>query len=587
MEKRKRFHSFRYKMCLVGIFLTVIPTCLVSSIQYYYSSKLVESQSQEYLQDVVDWTCLKVMGFMDEVEDITFSVVSNGTVQAVISRLDREQDRFERYKDNKELREQLSSYALLKDYISNISIVTDGGSTCSYNKNRSVADLGIDKEEVYQADGRVVYGNVSHKQKELVVARKINSLKRSDSLGYVAVTVQESYLDGIINAFGKMGEGKAYLLDQEDCVISAEEKELVGSIFSQKDWNQKEFFYYTSDEMENGWKVVAAISVSYFKENARNLKNIFYLIAILVACLVVVVVIQLSGRVVKSLVSLSEQMKRFGKGHLEARCEIPSEDEFGMLAETFNKMAVKIQRLLDEVYKQKYLRQKAQMQSLQMQINPHFLYNTLDTVNWMARMQGMDEIGDIAAALGNLMRSALRPDVYVTLEQEAAGLKDYIQIQEYRYGQRLMAQVLIPEELYGCGIPKLVVQPILENAIVHGMEGKVERTQVTVTGEREGETLYIWVKDDGIGMEQEAIDRIFQEGKAKEGERGSIGLCNVHKRLVMYYGEGFGIQIFSKPGQGTEVMLKMKVQLYNEIDKNAEKRDEFLIKELENDLMDW
>ena len=88
-------------------------------------------------------------------------------------------------------------------------------------------------------------------------------------------------------------------------------------------------------------------------------------------------------------------------------------------------------------------------------------------------------------------------------------------------------------------------------------------------------------------MEQEAIDRIFQEGKAKEGERGSIGLCNVHKRLVMYYGEGFGIQIFSKPGQGTEVMLKMKVQLYNEIDKNAEKRDEFLIKELENDLMDW
>ena len=211
------------------------------------------------------------------------------------------------------------------------------------------------------------------------------------------------------------------------------------------------------------------------------------------------------------------------------------------------------------------------MQSLQMQINPHFLYNTLDTVNWMARMQGIDEIGDIAVALGNLMRSALRPGTYVTLEQEVLGLLDYIQIQKYRYGERLDAQVAIPEELYGYGIPKLVVQPVLENAIVHGMEDKVGITHVEVRGEQEGNILYLWVRDDGVGMGQEAIDRIYQDSKPQEG-RGSIGLRNVHKRLAMHYGEGFGITVSSQPGKGTEVALKMKAQLYSEIEHN---------------LMDW
>lgn len=578
-QKGKRFHSFRSKLLMLCIALTVIPTCLISTFQYYYSSKLVERQSNEYLQDVVDWTYRKAEDFINEIEDITFSMISNTNLQSLLSQLDQEQERFEKYKKAKELREQLSSYALLKDYISNISIVTDGGESYSYNKNRSTSDLTVDKEEVYREDGRIVWGSTNQDQQELVIARKINSLKSTNTLGYVAVTVQEGYVSQLIQSFSEIEGGRTYLLDRENRVVSTEDKELLGTVLSYGELDQKEY-YYVSSEMKNGWKVVASISAGYFKDNVRNLRNVFYLIVLISALAVAAAAIQLSRSVTKPLVSLSKRMEKFGQGDFEVRYDIQSNDEFGMLADTFNQMVVKIQELLNEVYEQQIMKQKAQMESLQMQINPHFLYNTLDTVNWMARMRGVDEVGEIAAALGNLMRFALRPDTYITLEQEVESLKDYIHIQEYRYGDRLAAQIQIPEDLYGYSIPKLVIQPILENAIVHGVEDKVGDAQVTVTGEKKGDILFIRVKDNGVGMSEEVIERIFGSGESPQKGKGtSIGLCNVHKRLKMHYGEAFGIQIFSEIGKGTEVVLKLKAILHCELTKEQNKKNELLVKE--------
>ncbi|WP_394919335.1 sensor histidine kinase [uncultured Robinsoniella sp.] len=576
--KKKKFYSFRYKLIVLCIALTIIPTCLMSTFQYYYSSTLVEKQTREYLQDVVEWTSIKADDFAGELEDITFSIISNSTIQEILSDLEKDAGRFEKYKKMQSLKDHLSSYALLKDYISNISIVTEEGVSYSYNKNRSTSDIKVDWEKVYEADGRTVWGITNKDQQEFVVSRKINSLKSSRSLGYVSVTVQEHTLNELLNSFKKIEGGTIYLLDSSNRIVSAEEKNLLGEIIQYSgrenelhmDSDSKGLAYYISDNISNGWKIVAAISTGYFHKNVENLRDVFYILAFISALVVAALAIKLSKSVTRPLVALSGQMKRFGQGDFKARYDISTNDEFGMVGDTFNQMVGRIQDLLNEVYEQQLLKQKAELESLQMQINPHFLYNTLETVNWMARMKGINEVGDIVSSLGNLMRFALGSDTYITLEKEVSNLRDYIKIQEYRYGDRLKAMVVIPEELLTYRIPKLLIQPILENAIVHGVEDKIGDAQVSVTGEKEDGKILIHVRDNGIGMSREIIDRIFQDDKTVEKSKGtSIGLRNVHRRLKMHYGEGYGIHIDSRMGEGTEVILTLKAELFEEVTEPA------------------
>lgn len=573
-SKKKKFYSFRYKLIVLCMALTIIPTCLMSTFQYYYSSSLVEKQTKEYLQDVVDWTYIKADDFVGELEDITFSIISNSTIQEILSDLEKDTRRFEKYKKMQSLKDHLSSYALLKDYISNISIVTEDGASYSYNKNRSTSDIKVDREKVYEANGRTVWGITNKDQQEFVVSRKINSLKSSRSLGYVSVTVQEHAVNDLLNSFKKMDGGTIYLLDRANHVVSTEEKDLLGETIQYSgrknelhiDSETGDFAYYTSENISNGWKVAAAISTGYFRENVENLRNVFYILAFISALVVAALAIKLSKSVTRPLVALSGQMKRFGQGDFQARYDISTNDEFGMVGDTFNQMVASIQDLQNEVYEQQLLKQKAELESLQMQINPHFLYNTLETVNWMARMKGISEVGDIVSSLGNLMRFALGPDTYITLEKEVCNLRDYIKIQEYRYGDRLKASVEIPEELMAYRIPKLLIQPILENAIVHGVEDKVGDAEVAVTGEMAENTLFIYVRDNGIGMSLEIIHRIFKDDKTVEKSKGtSIGLRNVHRRLKMHYGDEYGIRINSRMGEGTEVILTLKAELSEDV----------------------
>ena len=192
-------------------------------------------------------------------------------------------------------------------------------------------------------------------------------------------------------------------------------------------------------------------------------------------------------------------------------------------------------------------------------INPHFLYNALDTINWKARFSGADDVGEMACCLGYLLRYSLEPGDFSTLAREIGGLEYYLKIQNFRYSDRLTTVLDIDPAFYEIEIPKLLVQPIVENAIVHGIEAKVDSGTIRIWAERTGQTdLLIHVDDDGVGMTEEACARILSE---KEGrDRAHIGVYNVHRRIQMHYGEGYGLTIHSAPGVGTRVTLRLRIR---------------------------
>ncbi len=206
------------------------------------------------------------------------------------------------------------------------------------------------------------------------------------------------------------------------------------------------------------------------------------------------------------------------------------------------------------------MRQSTELRALRMQINPHFLYNTLDTINWTARFSGADTVGDMACSLGNPLRYSLSPGDFTVLAREVASLADYLEIQGMRYGDKMQVQVNIDPSFGNIDVPKLIIQPIVENAIVHGIEKKVEDGQIHIWAELDGEQdLLLYVDDDGVGMSEEVARSLLVRQKSEDFRRSShIGVYNVHRRLQMYYGEEYGVSIRSEIGVGTQVTLRIK-----------------------------
>lgn len=246
--------------------------------------------------------------------------------------------------------------------------------------------------------------------------------------------------------------------------------------------------------------------------------------------------------------------------------------KIGRLSHTFNQMVMDMNSLVNTVYEQKVMKQEAQMKSLQMQINPHFLYNTLDTINWMARIRHVDEIGDMVAALSNMMRYSLEKKSFVRLGEEVKSLKDYIAIQNYRYRDKMVAEIEIDESLMSLYIPRLLIQPILENAIVHGIEEKLDKGHILVAARREDEELYIQIIDDGVGMTEETMSHILREDYSmKKSGHTSIGVVNVNRRIQMIYGKDYGLLVQSVLGAGTKITIHIPAR---EEEQEEVKKDE-------------
>jgi two-component system sensor histidine kinase YesM len=237
---------------------------------------------------------------------------------------------------------------------------------------------------------------------------------------------------------------------------------------------------------------------------------------------------------------------------------------------TFNRMSLQMKNLIDTVYKNQIATKDAEIKALQAQINPHFLYNTLDSINWKAKMNGVEEISEMVSALSSIIEANLNRnnEKFITLDKEIEYINNYYLLLKKRFGKKINMETEIGEDTLRCMIPKLIVQPIVENAVYHGIEMKVGSGTIRLKTRRVESRLYIDVIDDGAGIDEatlSAINESLEEtaneaaaaGEAAEvpPARSSIGIINVHKRIRLIYGEGYGLHIESRESEGTHVSI--------------------------------
>ena len=269
-----------------------------------------------------------------------------------------------------------------------------------------------------------------------------------------------------------------------------------------------------------------------------------------------------TGSITRPIKILLARMKKIAMGDFRYDPSIEFRDELGELGKGINTMAASISSLLRNQAMQEKKKREMEIQVLQAQINPHFLYNTLNIVRWMAIAQHADGISETIGALSRLMRHlATGTDQLISLRDECAIVRDYMSIQEIRYSGRLSLDNRIPEELQTVRIVKFTLQPIIENAIFHGIEPKVSAGTIRLTAERAESDVYIHVRDDGIGMSRETIDGVLS-GKIRSCRSlNGIGIRNVDERIRLTYGDAFGLSIESRENEFTDVCIHIPYEV--------------------------
>lgn len=275
---------------------------------------------------------------------------------------------------------------------------------------------------------------------------------------------------------------------------------------------------------------------------------------------------QLSRQLFEPVQKLDSAMRRVEQGDYSVELESSAEDELGRLTSNFNRMTREYRENLDRSVQRERELNETRLSMLQAQLNPHFLYNTLDSIKWMGVTNGVPQVAGMATDLAALLRAGISGEKLITLEQELELINRYLEIQEMRFTDSFTCEIEVEDRFQHCIIPKLVLQPIVENAIIHGV-ADMEYGYIKISAREDSGDMILTVSDNGKGISEDVLALLNAPGHQIPG--GHLGLSNVDKIIRLYYGESYGIAVFSKPGEGCRVELRLPIVRQYDKEKEA------------------
>lgn len=402
------------------------------------------------------------------------------------------------------------------------------------------------------------------------------------ALGYVVVYIDAEMFSDIAAEDIDNDAKRFFLLDENNRIISCRRKEQVGEAFFVQDQKNgyismdgAEYVMTEKKIQERGWNYVCLTNRSEVTREGNIVFSVCLILSLVLSLVFIMIGLMLSHNIGIPVQVLAEHFKQAQQGNVIIQ-ETSGIAEFSRLYQSFNQTMERIHDLANQVYENKLVHQElvlsmkeSQIQALQMQINPHFLYNTLDCINWKAQMDGNREVAEMIRILGKFFRSNTEnKGEFTSLEAELDNIRQYIALSKLRFDSRLSCVIDAEEELYSCQVMKLLLQPLVENSIKHGLEEENIDETIRIWCSRDDDDLVISVKDTGRGMTEEELSylrQLWDDRETEYKETKSIGLYNVMRRLYLCYREECSLEIFSQPGQGTEIIITFPVKKSGEI----------------------
>ena len=393
--------------------------------------------------------------------------------------------------------------------------------------------------------------------------RVIESTRMFRSIGYLEICIYPEIFSNLWKDIEFNNRGTIFLVDEKGRVMAGSEtidSEVLNSL--ERDSTKGEividgtrYYLFAEKSSVTGWYVVGLITAGEALKDIWSLSTSVLLSLIILIVLVFFVSLAMSRFFSHRIDRVVWAMSRFAQGDRSIELAPFENPDFNSLSSNFNHMVKEFNQLIDSEYTLQLLRNQMELKMLRAQINPHFLYNTLNAMYWKAQIADNMEIANMCMSLGNLFHASIdQGKAFVTLREEIDHLKDYVYIQKMRYGDRVSVDIEVEEEIMNFMMPSLVLQPVVENAYVHGLEPKRGEGSISVSGVLDGDDILFVVKDDGVGMKESTISGLFEEKQDREFQ----ALMNVHRRLQLIYGKEYGITVASVVGEGTEVRLRIR-----------------------------
>ncbi len=447
-----------------------------------------------------------------------------------------------------------------------------------YRADRHPGEYVVCNARLYEGEKRVEY---------LRVGKPVLDTN-GEVKGYVIATIVKDNFDHMLKGLGKEQEGVIYVMDdfREIVYFSSESysEEIVNAgkaLFKMEApcmSIEEDSFYYLDYNEECNLYIMYRQPMAFLNDMKNYVLGIAVLTGIFSVLVCLVLSYYFSRLIYKPIQRMQLAIGEIKKGNYETQIEVNSDDELGQLSESFNAMSKHLIDNTERLIQRERELSDSNIKMMQAQLNPHFLYNTLDTMKWMAKENGLPELGSMASNLAQILRMSISARPIIRLSQEIALVEAYTEIQKIRFEDKFELIVDIPEELEDCMIPKLTLQPIVENAIIHGLAdcetGTVLVQASVVKGtdrfqaaaadgsalDLEREIIQILVQDDGAGMTAEEVEQLNETGQTAKGRTSgheSIGYNNVDAIIRLHYGEQYGLYTESEKGIGTKVYLSL------------------------------
>jgi two-component system sensor histidine kinase YesM len=423
---------------------------------------------------------------------------------------------------------------------------------------------------------QIIHANTGKSDFVFSVIRELRNIYDLEPIGLIVFESNINVIKKAVENIDAATKGSTVIVDEHKQVIYDSSEQRIGNNYSDDEAvkkatkaqgsfplvkDGKPYLISYSTSINTGWTVLIYIPTKVLTAEATKTRNITILVTMIIIGFALFISIIISYALTRPLRKMASLMKEVQMGNLNVGFNVKYRDEIGLLGNHFNRMIQRIKQLIDEVYSGQKRKREAEIKVLQSQINPHFIYNTLETIRMMAEINDDEKVASMAYMLGSLLRySIINETETVTVGQELEHLENYIYLQNVRFKDKFQLVVLLSEELKQYRILKLMLQPIVENAIYHGLEKKLDPSEITIESHEDESYLYITITDNGEGMDFDTIRdlnyRITHTSSQPDIKHG-IGLSNVHDRIQLYYGDEYGLEIESTEGTGTRIILRL------------------------------
>jgi two-component system sensor histidine kinase YesM len=571
--KRYISGSLRARLLTILLMFSMLGLTLLGLVLFWRSSDILIANESEHNRSELNQLVSNLEWFVGQTDVITKDFDASDIVQTVLSQtagggtIDIDDQREVDHFIGKTVVTHSQWLAAINLFDGNGVNYYEGppGTSIIGEKYRAM-ESSLFYERMIEGKGRMVVGPMDPGGQYVLFGRVVNSTSEFRPSGIMIMHIK---LAAITNYFAKSGlEGSAqYILyNPYGDIIGSGEQDLEGrylvSVQDGEEITLSETRYLISRQEipMADWRLLKLTTIHSIIASTEVLKQTIWIYGLVYSVLIIFLSIFISRWISRPLINLTNLMKRSKEERFLIKAPTQREDEVGQLSRSYNLMMKEINDLINKEYKLNYLNKEMELHSLQAQINPHFIYNTLDTINWSARVQGMDEIGKMAESLANLLRISIRDqDKPYHIREELDYISNYMSIQQYRFEDRIRMELDVTPELYEVSIPRLIIQPLLENAIVHNVDRNDGPTVIAIrmTVDEPHKVVSISVSDNGTGIPQDVLYDL--DKKKYEDSAFPRGLNNVHRRLILNYGESSGLNIISSK-EGTTIEFKIPLE---------------------------